>query len=320
MAATNYVDSRCKTAVNRVYGMPFKWSLNPYRGCVHACHYCYARETHTYLGLNADKDFESQIFVKSNVAEVLDHELSRPGWSGESIAIGTATDAYQAAEKRFRLTRGCLEVISKHKQQFSVVTKSPLIVRDLDLIADIAMHAQVRIYFTVTTIDEALSDKIEPSAAPPVIRLKALETFAAAGITCGVMMAPIMPGLNDRQDQIDAVAEAAAAAGAATFWAGPLRLAPPVRNHFYAFIEREFPTLLPWYLRRMEGQHLPERVRERIEERAGNARVRYGLSLAERRTPPEPPPVRVLPAQLAIPLPELDAPRDIPLRYDPLSA
>src|SRR5215207_11280207 len=123
MAATNYVDSRCKTAVNRVYGMPFKWSLNPYRGCVHACHYCYARETHTYLGLNADKDFESQIFVKSNVAEVLDHELSRPGWSGESIAIGTATDAYQAAEKRFRLTRGCLEVISKHKQQFSVVTK-----------------------------------------------------------------------------------------------------------------------------------------------------------------------------------------------------
>jgi DNA repair photolyase len=320
MAGTSYLDSRCKTAVNRVYGMPFKWSLNPYRGCMHACHYCYARETHTFLGLNADADFENQIFVKSNIAEALDRDISRPGWQSESIAIGTATDAYQAAEKRFRLTRSCLEVMLQHKQQFSVVTKSSLIVRDLDLLTEIARHALVRIYFTVTTVDEALSDKVEPGAFPPSIRLKALETLAAAGITCGVMMAPVMPGLNDRQDQIDAVAEAAAAAGASTFWAGPLRLAPPVRNHFYAFIEREFPTLLPWYLRRMEGQHLPERVRERIEDRASSARARYGLTLAERRTPPEAPPVRVLPAQLAIPLPELDPPLDIPLRYDPLSA
>ncbi len=320
MAGTNYVDSRCKTAVNRVHGMPFKWSLNPYRGCVHACHYCYARETHTFLGLNADSDFENQIFVKSNIVEVLDRELSRPGWAGESIAIGTATDAYQAAEKRFRLTRSCLAVMLEHKQPFSVVTKSGLMVRDLDLLTEIARHAQVRIYFTVTTVDESLSDKIEPGAFPPSLRLKALETLATAGISCGVMMAPVMPGLNDRQDQIDAVAEAAAIAGASTFWAGPLRLAPPVRNHFYAFIEREFPTLLPWYLRRMEGQHLPERIQERIEDRAGTARARFGLSLAERRTPPEPLPLRALPSQLEIPLLIPEAPGVIPLRYDPLSA
>ncbi len=320
MAGTNYVDSRCKTAVNRVHGMPFNWSLNPYRGCVHACHYCYARETHTFLGLNADSDFENQILVKSNIAEVLDRELSRRGWAGESIAIGTATDAYQAAEKRFRLTRSCLEVMLDHRQALSVVTKSGLIVRDLDLLTEIARHAQVSIYFTVTTLDEALSDKIEPGAFPPRLRLKALETLATAGISCGVMMAPVMPGLNDRQDQIDAVAEAAAAAGAHTFWAGSVRLAPPVRNHFYAFIEREFPTLLPWYLRRMEGQHLPERVQERIEVRASNARARFGLSLAERRTPPEPLPLRVLPSQLEIPLLTMEAPGDIPLRYDPLSA
>jgi hypothetical protein len=126
--------------------------------------------------------------------------------------------------------------------------------------------------------------------------------------------------LNDQQDQIDAVAEAAAAAGASSFWAGPLRLAAPVRNHFIGFLEREFPTLLPWYLRRLEGQHLPERVRDRIEARAEYARIRFGLTHAERRTPPEPPPVRILPLQLAIPLPELDLTRDIPLRYDPLSA
>jgi DNA repair photolyase len=272
------------------------------------------------LGLNADADFERQIFVKSNIAQVLDHELSRPGWTGESIAIGTATDAYQAAEKRFRLTRGCLEVLSKHKQQFSIVTKSSLIVRDLDLLSEIAQHALVRIYFTVTTVDQELSDKVEPGAFPPAVRLRALETLASAGITCGVMMAPVMPGLNVRQDQIDAVAEAAAAAGASTFWAGPLRLAPPVRDHFYAFIEREFPLLLPWYLRKMEGQHLPEHMQSRIESRAEHARARYGLSLAERRSPPELPAIRPMPAQLAIPFPELDRSPDIPLRYDPLSA
>ncbi|MEZ4665978.1 MAG: radical SAM protein [Thermomicrobiales bacterium] len=320
MAATNYVDSRCKTAINRVYGMPFKWSLNPYRGCMHACHYCYARESHTFLGLNADSDFERQIFVKSNIAEALDRELSRPGWAGESIAIGTATDAYQAAEKRFRLTRACLEVLQKHNQPFSVVTKSPLIARDLDLIREISRRARVHIYFTVTTVDEALSDKIEPGAFPPRKRLEALEMLAAEGIVCGVMMAPVMPGLNDRQDQIEAVAEAAAAAGASTFWAGPLRLAPPVRNHFFAFLQREFPTLLPWYMRRMEGQHLPESVQQRIEDRAANARARFSLAVTERRARPEPAFVRPLPAQLAIPLPELDPPTPIPLRYDPLSA
>jgi DNA repair photolyase len=320
MSATSYLDRHCKTAINRVYGMPFKWSLNPYRGCVHACHYCYARESHTYLGLNADADFESHVFVKGNIAGILDSELSRPGWTRESIAIGTATDAYQAAEKRFQLTRGCLEVMLKHNQSFSVVTKSSLIVRDVDLIAEIAKHARVRIYFTVTTLDKALSDRIEPGANPPGARLQALQTLAAAGITCGVMMAPVMPGFNDRQDQIDAVARAASNAGAETFWAGPLRLAPPVRNHFFAFLEREFPTLLPWYLRSMEGQHLPERVQERIETRAGNAREKYGLSLAERRAPGEQSPLRVLPSQLTIPLPELDPPIDIPLRYDPLSA
>ena len=321
MAATSYLDSRCKTAVNRVYGMPFSWSLNPYRGCVHACHYCYARETHTYLGLNADTDFERQIFVKSNIAEVLDRELSRPGWRGESIAIGTATDAYQAAEKRFRLTRGCLEVMLKHRQAFSIVTKSSLIVRDCDLLAEISKHADVRIYFTVTTMDEALSDTIEPGAFPPSIRMTALETLANAGVTCGIMMAPVMPGLNDRQDQIDAVAEAAAAAGASTFWAGPLRLAPPVKNHFYAFLEHEFSALLPWYLRNMDGQHLPKAAQERIDQRARDARARFGLDRDESRTAPDPTVPRVLTfQQLAIPLSDQDIPVDIPLRYDPLSA
>jgi DNA repair photolyase len=282
--------------------------------------YCYARETNTFLGLNADGDFERQIFVKSNVATVLDQELSRPGWSGEPIAIGTATDAYQPAEKRFRLTRGCIEVLAKHRNPFSVVTKSSLIVRDLELLRVAARDAEIHIYFTVTTVDAALSERIEPGAFPPEIRLGALATVADAGITCGVMMAPVMPGINDSEETIERVAAAAAAAGARSFWAGPLRLAPPVKDHFYAFLQREFPDLLPWYLRHMEGQNLPRTVQERVSERAANARARFGLGLSERRTAPDPMPAIAAPQQMAIPLPDLQGPIEFPLRYDPLSA
>lgn len=321
MAGTSYIDSRCKSAINRVTGMPFKWSLNPYRGCVHACHYCYARETHTFLGLDADSDFERQIFVKSNIASVLDRELSRPGWAGESIAIGTATDAYQPAEKRFRLTRSCLEVLLRHRNPFSVVTKSSLILRDLELIRNIADSADVRIYFTVTTTDDVLSDRIEPGAFPPGVRLDALKALTNEGIHCGVLMAPVMPGINDSQENIDRVTEAAAAAGARSLYAGPLRLAPPVRDHFYGFLQHEFPDLLPWYLRNMDGQHLPVAAQERIGARAQAARARFGLARDDARTSPN----AALPRlatfeQLSIPLFESSVPSTIPLRYDPLSA
>lgn len=321
MAGTSYIDSTCKSAVNRVTGMPFKWSLNPYRGCVHACHYCYARETHTFLGLDADGDFERQIFVKGNIAAVLDRELSRTSWAGESIAIGTATDAYQPAEKRFRLTRACLDVLLRHRNPFSVVTKSSLIVRDLGLIEAIAAVAAVRIYFTVTTMDESLSDRIEPGAFPPSVRLAALKTLADAGIHCGVLMAPIMPGINDSGECIDRVTEAAAAAGAKSVYAGSLRLASPVKDHFYGFLQHEFPDLLPWYLRNMDGQHLPKAAQERIAERANDARSRFGLERDDARTAPNPAAARVLAfQQLGLSLLELPASLPAMNAYDPLSA
>lgn len=321
MAATTYHDTKCKSAINRVTGMPFKWSLNPYRGCVHACHYCYARETHTFLGLNADGDFERQIFVKSTIADVLDRELARPGWNRESIAIGTATDAYQPAEKRFRLTRACLDVLLRHRNPFSIVTKSSLIVRDLGLIRSIAEVADVRIYVTVTTMDESLSDRIEPGAFPPRVRLGALKTLVDAGIACGVLMAPVAPGINDSQEAFDRVAEAAAAAGARSLFAGPLRLAAPVRDHYFAFLEREFPELLPWYLRNLDGQHLPKSAREQIAGRASAARTRFGLLRDEARTVPNPalPPVARF-RQLAMPLPDRSLRDESPLRYDLRSA
>ena len=322
MAATNYIEMHCKSAVNRVQGMPFKWSLNPYRGCVHACHYCYARETHTFLGLNPDGDFERQIFFKRNIAEALDRDLSRPGWTGESIAIGTATDAYQPAEARFRLTRACLEVIHRHRNPFSIVTKSSLIVRDLEMLTHIAALADVRIYFTVTTLDERLWKKLEPGTQPPIVRLKALEMLSSAGISCGVLMAPVIPGLTDSQESIDQVARATAAAGAHSFAALPLRLAPPVKNHFTGFLQRDFPNLLPWYLTRMDGQNLPKPLQEEISRKAQQARERFGLG---RRAFGAEPPAQTAQIiqfqQLAIPLPGSDpAPEQSTLRYDPLSA
>src|SRR6476646_6180083 len=181
MAKAAYIPSPCKSAINPVKGMPFKWSLNPYRGCVHACHYCYARATHAYFGLNADTDFETQIFVKSNIVEVLRRELARPSWGGDQIAIGTATDAYQPAEGQFRLTRGMLETLLAFRNPIGIVTKSTLILRDIELLAELARVAQVRVYFTITTLDRDLWRSVEPGTPPPFQRLAAMAKLNAAG-------------------------------------------------------------------------------------------------------------------------------------------
>jgi DNA repair photolyase len=246
MGATTYHRITCKSAVNRVTGMPFNWSLNPYRGCVHACHYCYARATHTYFGLNADSDFEQQIFAKMNIAEALDHDLSRSSWKGESVAIGTATDAYQPIERHLELTRACLAQFVRHRNPATVVTKSTLVSRDIDLWQELAALAEARVYFTITTLDEEVWRVAEPGTPAPEQRLRTLRTLSAAGVPTGVLMAPILPGITDSEQSILGVAEAAAAAGATTFTAIPLRLDPfgaryvhglrlmqhSLRNHF----------------------------------------------------------------------------------------
>jgi DNA repair photolyase len=156
MSKTSHIELPCRTALNRVSGMPFRWSLNPYRGCTHGCHYCYARATHPYLGLNADEDFETKIVVKTNMAEVLRQELRKPSWTRERVAIGTATDAYQPCEGRYRLTRRCLEVFRDAHTPVSIVTKSTLILRDLDLLTVLVKSPGVTVYFTITTLDDAL--------------------------------------------------------------------------------------------------------------------------------------------------------------------
>src|SRR5918999_4599180 len=171
MRRPEYREMPCKSALNRVSGMPFRWSLNPYRGCVHGCHYCYARATHPYLGLNADEDFATKIIVKTNMPEVLRQELRKPSWRRERVAIGTATDAYQPCEGRYQLTRRCLEVLRDAHNPVSIVTKSTLILRDLDLLGELAQGPGATVYFTITTLDPDLWRQIEPGTPPPLVRL-----------------------------------------------------------------------------------------------------------------------------------------------------
>lgn len=305
MARATYIEAPCKSAINAVTGMPFKWSLNPYRGCVHACHYCYARATHAYFGLDADRDFETKIFVKSNLVAVLRKELAKPSWRGEQIAIGTATDAYQPAEGQYRLTRGALEALLDFRNPTSIVTKSTLILRDLDLWSDLARAARTRVYFTITTLDRDLWKRVEPGTPPPTQRLKAMEKLTAAGILCGVLMAPVMPGLTDSAASIDSVASAAAAHGAIAFYPLPLRLAPLVREHYLTWVDQNAPDLTARYVRAFHGQNLPKPYTDRLDALASEMQRRYGFETDETREhdykrPPIVPPPACL--QLELPL------------------
>lgn len=291
MARAIYVETPCKSAINRVEGMPFKWSLNPYRGCVHACHYCYARASHSYFGLNAGEDFETQIFVKTNLPAVLRKELGRKSWLGESVAIGTVTDPYQPAEGRYRLTRGALEALRDFQNPVSITTKSTLVQRDIDLLAELARLSEVRVHLTITTLDSILWRLVEPGTPPPQQRLNTVRRLTDAGITVGVSIAPILPGITDSEEAIDALAAAARAHGATILWGGAIRLAPLVKEHYLEFIAANFPGLLGRYQRTFAGgAYAPRAYAERIEALVNAARERHGFNASSRyRVPPQPP-------------------------------
>jgi DNA repair photolyase len=277
MKRAEYRETPCKSALNRVSGMPFRWSLNPYRGCVHGCHYCYARATHPYLGLNADDDFSTRIVVKSNMPEVLRQELGRRSWTRERVAIGTATDAYQPCEGRYRLTRRCLEALREYGTPVSIVTKSTLILRDLDLLTELAKSPGATVYFTITSLDDALWRLIEPGTPPPLKRLKVMRRLSDAGVPCGVFLAPILPGITDTVASIEAVAAAAKAHGAASFGSAVLRLAPQVKEHYLAFVSETFPDLLPRYERAYAGTNISSDYQAAMERRLARIRERHGF-------------------------------------------
>jgi DNA repair photolyase len=242
-----YREEPCRTALNRVRGMPFDWSLNPYMGCAHRCSFCYVRAFEQRADRPSGSAYGSSIRVKVNVVEVLARELARRSWRGDPVTIGAATDPYQPAEGRFRLTRGCLERLAAAANPFAVITRSPLIVRDLDVLTRAASSAEVSVAFSVPCLDEDVWRATEPGTAPPHQRLRALRRLAEAGIRTSVAIAPILPGISDGRDQLAAVVEAAREAGADGIWSGLLHLRPGTREHFLESLAELWPELVPAY-------------------------------------------------------------------------
>jgi len=249
-----YREEPCRVALNRVRGMPFDWSLNPYMGCVHRCTFCYVRAFEKRADRPSGDRYGTSIRVKVNVAEVLRAELARKSWTGEGIAIGAATDPYQPAEGRYKLTRACLEVLAEASNSFHIITRGPLIVRDVDLLAKASRRADVSVTFSVPTVDDEIWRATEPGTAPPRQRLRALRTLVDAGVRASVGMAPLLPGLSDAPQQLEAVVKAARDAGACGLWANVLYLKPGTREHFLECLSRDWPELLPEYERLYDGR------------------------------------------------------------------
>jgi DNA repair photolyase len=253
-----YREEPCKVALNRVKGMPFEWSLNPYMGCVHRCTFCYVRAFERRADRPSGERYGRSIRVKVNVAEVLRAELARRTWHGDGIAIGAATDPYQPAEGRYLLTRGCLEALRDAWNPFSLITRGPMIVRDVDVLAEASRRADVSVTFSVPTVDDDVWRTTEPGTAPPRQRLRALTTLVEAGVRASVGMAPLLPGLSDHPGSLERVVVAAREAGACGIWANLLYLRPGTREHFLECLARDWPELLPDYERLYaRGAYLP---------------------------------------------------------------
>ncbi len=287
-----YREEPCKSALNAVKGMGFKWSLNPYMGCVHRCTFCYVRHFEHRSDRPSDDRYGTSIRVKTNVADVLRKELARASWEHEHVAIGAATDPYQPAEGRYKLTRACLEALRDAANPFSIITRGPMIVRDLDVLVDAAQRASVSVTFSVPTVDNEVWKRTEPSTAHPRQRLKAVKALVDAGIKAGVGMAPILPGISDRPEQLREVVRAAREAGATGVWANLLFLRPGTREHFLEHLAEDWPELLPSYEelyadKAYLGAELTKPVREQVSHlaREHGIRDRRHVRLAP---PPEP--------------------------------
>jgi DNA repair photolyase len=284
-----YREEPCRSALNRVSGMPFAWSLNPYMGCAHRCTFCYVRGFEKRADRPSDDRYGRSIRVKTNLVEVLRRELGRRSWKGEGVVIGAATDPYQPAEGHYRLTRGSIEALAAAHNPLSIITRGPLIVRDIDVLSEAARHATVSVMFSVPTLDRRIWKATEPGTAPPRQRLRALTRLVDAGIDAGVGMAPILPGLSDRPELLADVVRAARGAGATSIWAGLLNLRPGTREHFLENLARDWPELLPRYERLYAGRaYLGRNEVEPVRREVAELRERFAIG--DRRR------VRILPA------------------------
>ena len=281
--STNYQEVTCRSALNKVVGMPFAWTLNPYRGCTHGCHYCFARKYQSYLELDAENEFSSVILVKVNVADVLRRELERPRWQGKLIGLGTATDPYQPIEGHYRLTRQILETLIDHPSPVGLITKGPMVVRDLDLLARLSRLAACTVHMSVPTVDEEAWRALEPGTAHPLQRLRAVRTLADAGIEVGVLLAPVVPGLTSQPAKLERTIKTIADHGARFCGATVMHLEGGTRDHFLRFLAESFPTLAPRVDRLYAGKYAPKPYRDQVHSILALLRQRYGLSREVRR-------------------------------------
>ena len=242
-----YQEVQVRSAMARATGMPFKWALNPYRGCTHACEYCYARKYQRHLELGAGDDFSSVILVKRNLPEVLAREVRRGSWARETVAVGTATDPYQPIEGHYRITRRCLEVLAEARTPFAIVTKGPMVVRDAEVLVRATRAAGCSVAVSVPSVDEDAWPRLEPGTAPPAQRLRAARQLIDAGVDAGILMMPLVPGITTSRGSIERTVRAIAEAGVPLIGSNVAHLEAGVREHFHAFLAREYPHLLEGY-------------------------------------------------------------------------
>jgi DNA repair photolyase len=290
-----YREEPCRSALNRVKGMMFGWSLNPYMGCAHQCTFCYVRAFERRADRPSDDRYGTSIRVKVNVADILRRELARKSWRGDLVAIGAATDPYQPAEGHYRLTRRCLEVLEGAANPLTIITRGPMIVRDVDILAAAAARARVSVTFSVPTLDDRIWRLTEPNTPPPRQRLRALERLREAGIDAGVGMAPILPGISDKPELMADVVKAARDAGATNVWTNLLYLRPGTREHFLEHLARDWPELVPTYQRLYDGRaYLGKADVEPVRREVAELTQRFALRTpgVPARAPVEPRPPR----------------------------
>lgn len=281
--AAIYQEIRCRSALNSVKGMPFNWTLNPYRGCTHGCHYCFARRYQTQLELDAGDQFASVIFVKTNFVEVLRRELDKPSWTRELAALGTATDPYQPIEGTYRITRGTLEALALASNPVGIVTKGPMIVRDIDLLQDLSRRARCSVHLSIPSVDEEAWERLEPGVAHPVQRLRAVRQLVDAGIDTGVLMAPIVPGVTSHPEKLERTIKAIADTGARSVGVMVMHLEGGTRDHFLRVLAREYPHLQERYAELYATKYARKDYVARVQEVTGLLKARYGLASRRRR-------------------------------------
>jgi DNA repair photolyase len=280
-----YQEVTCRSALNAVKGMPFNWTLNPYRGCTHGCHYCFARRYQTQFELGFGDEFSSLIFVKVNFADVLRRELDKPSWTREQVALGTATDPYQPIEGHYKLTRRSLEALIAGRTPVGIVTKGPMIVRDADLLQELSRVASCTVYLSVPTVDEEAWRALEPGTAHPLQRLRAVRMLRDAGVNAGVLMAPVVPGFTTQTARLEATIKAVADHGAAFMGANVLYLKGGTKDHFMGFLAHAFPDMVPGYQRLYPGAYASPEYVGTLRALIDMLQERYEVNRRARKVP-----------------------------------